>query len=58
MDCGRSFTGDRPPRYKVIPHRAWRRLRGYGHLGYRPPAPEVVVLREINGAMETGDVAA
>ena len=27
-------------------------------LGYRPPAPEVVILSDINRAMETGHMAA
>lgn len=44
----------------VIEH--WRKhyntKRPHSALGYRPPAPEVVVSRETNGAMATGQMAA
>ena len=32
--------------------------RPHSALGYRPPAPEVIITSEIKGAMETGQMAA
>jgi transposase InsO family protein len=32
--------------------------RPHSALGYRPPAPEVIIPSEIQGAMETGQMAA
>jgi hypothetical protein len=44
----------------VIEH--WRRHynknRPHSALGYRPPAPEVVIPKEMNTEMETGQMAA